>query len=297
MGTPLEGGRVFSNRPFLLDGQPIPPRGSEQFVRYRGVSPGYFRTMGIPLLKGRDFTYQDKPTLVAIVSESFARKYCDGREPIGLKCNQGEIVGVVGDCRDLSLDSPAEPRLYLPAYDYSSQSILVRGTGDPTALVGSVEAAALAVDKNQPVQSIQPLARILSESVSQRRSQTLLLGLLAAAAVALAAVGIYGVMASLVLERTHELGVRMALGAQARDVFRLVLRKGMWLAMFGAAIGLASALVLTRILRSSLFEISPTDPLALCVGTLLVMLMTLLACWLPAGRATRIQPLEALRHD
>jgi putative ABC transport system permease protein len=153
------------------------------------------------------------------------------------------------------------------------------------------------VDKHQPVQSIQPLSRILSESVSQRRSQTLLLGLLAAAAVVLAAVGIYGVIASLVLERTHEIGVRMAVGAQARDVFRLVLRKGMWLAIFGAAIGLAGALVLTRILRSFLFEISPTDPLALCFGTLLVMFMTLLACWLPAVRATRIQPLEALRHD
>ncbi|MBX3744795.1 MAG: ABC transporter permease [Verrucomicrobiae bacterium] len=297
MGVPLAGGRIFSNLPLLLEGQPVPAPGSEQFVRWRGVSPGYFSTTGIPLLKGRDFNDQDKPMVAAIVSEGFVRKYFDGREPIGLKCNLGEIIGVVGDCLDLSLDLPAEPRIYLPVYDFSTQAILVRSTGDPRALASAVEATVLALDKFQPVQSVQPLEQVLSESISQRRSQMVLLGLLASAALALAAVGIYGVMASLVIERTHEIGIRMALGARASDVFRLVVRNGMSLAMIGGVAGLIGTLALTPVLRSFLFGVNPMDPLTLIAGALLLTLVALLACWLPARRAAIVDPMVALRRE
>ena len=279
----------------------------------RWASPEYFQTMGIALLSGRDFNDADvEGTLpVAVVDESFARRFYPNEDPIGKRIKRGgpqstrpwkTIVGVVRSVRNQRLDVTSLPQAYFPVLQEADEmynlSFAVRsGGGDPLALAQSVRAAVLTVDRNQPVFDIKPLRQIVADSVALRRLALLLLSVFAVVALLLAAAGIYGVMAYAVTQRTHEIGVRMALGAQARDVLRLVVRQGLKLALCGVALGLVAALALTRLIKMLLFGVSATDPLTFGLIALLLTAVALLACLIPALRATKVDPLVALRSE
>jgi predicted permease len=282
-------------------------------VEMRWASPAYFQTMGISLLRGRDFNDADaEGTLpVAIVDESFARRFYPNGDPIGKRIKRGgprstrpwkTIIGVVRSVRNQRLDATSLPQAYFPVFQEADEmynlSFAVRASeGEPAALAQSVRAAVSEVDRNQPVFDVKPLRQIVVDSIALRRLALLLLSVFAAVALALAAAGIYGVMAYAVTRRTHEIGVRMALGARGSDVLRLVVRQGLNLALCGVGLGLAVALVLTRLMESLLFGVSATDPLTFAGIALLLLVVAIVACWIPARRATKVDPLVALRCE
>jgi putative ABC transport system permease protein len=279
----------------------------------RWASPGYFQTMGIALLRGRDFNNADAEGMlpVAIVDESFARRFYPNEDPIGKRIKRGgprsarpwkTIVGVVRSVRNQRLDATSLPQAYFPVFQEAGEmynlSFAVRASeGEPAALTQSVRAAVLEVDRNQPVFDVKPLRQIVADSIALRRLALLLLSVFATVALALAAAGIYGVMAYSVTQRTHEIGVRMALGAARGDVVRLVVRQGLKLALCGMALGLAVALAMTRLMEALLFGVSATDPLIFAGIALLLLCVALLACWVPARRATKVDPMIALRSE
>ncbi len=293
-----------------IEGQP------EDTTRYqpaggRIATPGYFRTMGIPFISGRDFAERDdlKSTPVIIINETLAQLYFPNQNPIGKRINPGvgvtgvkplrEIIGVTRSVRHRGLEKEPRPEYYLPqaqAPDFVLTTV-VRTAGDPLAIVGAVRNEVRALDSELPVYSVKTLDQYFAESVAQPRFNTLLLALFAGVAMILTAVGLYGVIAYSVEQRTREIGVRMALGAQTGDVLRLIVGQGMKLAMLGVAIGLVTALALTRLMKGLLFGVSASDPLTFAVITLLLMLVALLACWIPARRATKVDPMIALRCD
>jgi putative ABC transport system permease protein len=294
-------------------GLPMKPEALSVETEMRWASPGYFQTMGIALLSGRDFNDADaEGTLpVAIVDESFVRRFYPNGDPIGKHIKRGgpqstrpwkTIVGVVRSVRNQRLDATSLPQAYFPVYQEADEmynlSFAVRSSGgEPLALAQSVRAAVLAVDRNQPVFDVKPLRQIVADSIALKRLALLLLSIFAVVAVLLAAAGIYGVIAYVITQRTHEIGVRMALGAQTRDVLRLVLGQGLTLTCVGVALGWLAALGLTRLLEKLLYGVSATDPLTFGgVGALLVA-VALLACYLPARRAMKIDPMVALRHE
>jgi putative ABC transport system permease protein len=279
----------------------------------RWASSGYFQTMGITLLSGRDFNDADGEGTqpVAIVDESFARRFYPNEDPIGKRIKRGglqsthpwkTIVGVVRSVRNQRLDATSLPQAYFPVFQEAGEmfnlSFAVRASGDePLALTQSVRAAVLAVDRNQPVFDVKPLRQIVADSIALKRLALLLLSVFAAVAVLLAVSGIYGVMAYVVTQRTHEIGVRLALGAQIKDVLRLVVRQGMKLALCGVTFGLVAAFAFTRLLKTLLFEVSATDPMTFLGITMLLLFVALVACLVPARRATKVDPMIALRHD
>jgi len=282
-------------------------------VEMRWASPAYFQTMGIALLRGRDFNDADvEGTLaVAVVDESFARRFYPNEDPVGKRIKRGgprstrpwkTIVGVVRSVRNQRLDIASLPQAYFPVLQEADEmynlSFAVRASGgEPSALTQSVRAAVLEVDRNQPIFDVKPLRQVVADSIALRRLALLLLSVFAAAALALAAAGIYGVMAHAVEQRTHEIGVRMALGARGGDVLRLVVRQGLMLALCGVALGLAVALALTRLMEALLFGVSATDPLTFVGIALLLLAVALAACWIPARRATKVDPMIALRCE
>jgi putative ABC transport system permease protein len=282
-------------------------------VEMRWASPAYFQTMGIALLRGRDFNDADAEGTppVAIVDESFARRFYPNEDPIGKRIKRGgsrsanpwkTIVGVVRSVRNQRLDMASQPQAYFPVLQEADEmynlSFAVRASGgEPSALTQSVRAAVLAVDRNQPIFDVKPMRRIVADSIALRRLALLLLSVFAAVALALAAAGIYGVMAFAVTQRTHEIGVRMALGARGSDVLRLVVRQGLKLALCGVALGLVVALALTRLMEALLFGVSATDPLTFVGIALLLLAVALAACWIPARRATKVDPMIALRCE
>jgi putative ABC transport system permease protein len=303
---PLSGAMAFVD--FTIDGKPAAP-GKDQSTHFRAISPAYFRTMGIPLLKGRDFTEQDdeRATNVILINDTLARRHFPGEDPIGrrLTISYGdepalrEIVGVVGDVkhRGLTNESGSEVYVPLPQLPHSAMNIVTRATGDPLNLVAAVRNEAFAIDRNQPVANIRTMEQYLADSVARPRFNTVLLGLFAALALALAIVGIYGVMSYFVAQRTHEIGIRLALGARPYDVSRMVVRQGISLTMNGLAIGLTLAFATTHLLTNSLYGVGTTDPLTFVVISSLFALVALLACYLPARRATKVDPLVALRRE
>jgi len=271
------------------------------------VTPRYFHTMGIPLLQGRDFTEQDRggAPLALIVSEAFARRFWPNENPIGKRFRPGTfdsfgtVVGVVGNVRQVSLDNEGGPAFYFSHGHIGMPGlvVVVRTVAPPETLTAALRAQVHALDHDLPVYNVRAMEQFVSNAAGQPRFQTLLLGLFSAVALLLAAIGSYGVMAYAVTERTHEIGVRMALGAQASDVLRLVVRQGMMLSLVGVAIGLALAFGLTRFLRSLLYQVSPTDALTFALIPVLLIGVTLLACYVPARRATKVDPMVALRCE
>jgi predicted permease len=275
------------------------------FAAYMRVSPAYFETMGIALLQGRAFEERDRTRRVAIVSEKTARQLWPGANPIGKRFREdesrpfAEVIGIVADVRTLSLEGDPGLMVYQPYWQESSSrsTIVVRTNLDPEAIGPALRAAVREIDREMPIPRVMTMQAIVSESVANRRFQLSVVTLFALCAVALASIGIFGVISHLVAQRTSEIGLRMALGAQASDLRRLVLGQGLRPVFVGLAIGAAGALAAGRALRSLLFGVSPTDPAIVFGAVALLMTCAVAACYLPAQRATRIDPLKALRAE
>ncbi|HEX5707633.1 MAG TPA: ABC transporter permease [Pyrinomonadaceae bacterium] len=310
MNLPLGGSRM--NRGFVVEGRPEARADENVTVDYQVVSRDYFETMRIPVRSGRGFTDADTPESprAALVSESMARKYFPGEDPVGKRIAFGDakraeswrtIVGVVGDVRHASMDAQPFPGAYtLYGQDKESWSrvaFVVRTEADPKGLAAAVRREILAVDPQQPVSNIQTMEETLSASIKRPRFVTALLGVLASVALALAVVGIYGLMSYTVTERTHEIGVRMALGAQTRDVLRLIVGEGLWLTVAGVGCGLVGALILTRLMSKLLYGVSATDAATFAAVSLVLATVALVACFIPARRATKVDPMVALRYE
>ncbi|HEU0177191.1 MAG TPA: ABC transporter permease [Blastocatellia bacterium] len=306
---PLAGGDWAEE--VTLEGRDAAPSGTPLPAEVNAVTPRYFQTMGIPMLAGRDFTEQDRGAFwlgespwTLIVNETFARRYWPNENPIGKRFRFGDnvfgtVIGVVGDVRSQSLEREARPAFYVSHghFSWPALTIVVRASAPPEAMTAALRAQVYALDHDLPVYNIRPMEQIVSNAAGQPRFQTLLLGLFGAAALLLAAIGIYGVMAYAVTQRTREIGVRMALGARTRDVLRHVLWQGMKLVLTGATLGLAGAFVAARALKSMLFGVSPADPLTFAAVTVFLALVAFAACWIPARRATKVDPLVALRAE
>jgi predicted permease len=276
----------------------------------RIASVGYFETMKIPLISGRFFTEQDKADSmeVAIIDEKMARQYWPDSDPIGKRLKWGDadsdapwqtIVGVVGNVKQYALDTDSRVAFYSPHQQNLSSAMymVARTTADPISLAAAVTKEARDLDPNVPVFDIKSMEQLLSESLARRRFAMLALGLFAAVAMVLAVIGIYGVMSYAVAQRTREIGIRMAMGARTGDVLRLIVAQGMSLAGIGVALGLAGAVALTRVMASLLFGVSATDPVTFTVIALLLAGVALLACYIPARRATKVDPMIALRYE
>ncbi len=276
----------------------------------RAASVGYFETMKIPLIRGRFFTEQDvKESMQAvIIDENMARAYWPGAAPLGRRLKMGgvnskapwlTVIGIVGNVKHYALDADSRVALYLPHLQFpaGSLSVAVRTTTDPLSLAAAVTREARAIDPNVPIYNVKSMEQWLAASLARRRFAMLALGLFAVVAMLLASVGIYGVMSYTVAERTREIGIRMAMGAQTRNVIKLVIGQGMMLAGVGVGIGLAGAVGLTRVMKNLLFDVSASDPLTYFVIALLLAGVALLACYLPARRAAGVDPLVALRHE
>jgi putative ABC transport system permease protein len=297
--------------PFADEGQPPSPGQSFPLDEQLLVSPDYFRTLGIQQRAGRAFTDADDANApqVVIINEALARQYFPNQDPVGKRLQTGDysptgpwltIVGVVADVKYSGLNEAAQPALYTPFQQnlwWRSMYLAVKAVGDPLGLVNSVRNEVWALDRDLPVSQIKTMDQLMSEAVAESRAYTLLLGALGAVALLLAAVGIYGVMAYAVTQRTHEIGVRLALGAQSGAVLRLVVGAGMKLALLGMAIGLLAAFALTRLMSRLLFGVSATDPVTFALIALLLMGVALLACYLPARRAMKVDPMIALRCE
>ena len=292
---------------FRIEGRPEPEAGKEMIINTRAVSPDYFKTLGIDLTKGRDFSNRDSSDApaTAIINTDLARLYFPGEDPLGKRItfDDGEswmsIVGVIGDVKQLGLDSNAKPEVYFPYLQVASSemSVVVRTTADPLNLTAAVKSEIQKIDKDLPVGNGETMQQLLAMSISGRRFNMLLLTVFAVVALALAVVGIYGVMSYAVTQRTQEIGIRMALGARAIDVLKLVVKNGMSLALIGVAIGLAGAFALTRLLASLLFQVTPTDRTTFAGVAVSLIAVALLACYIPARRATKVDPLVALRNE
>ena len=305
LSLPLGGDTFNVGRGLIREGRPMTPE-EQTNALYLPVTPDYFQTLQIPLQAGRAFTDQDnlESTKVVIVNETMAQRLWPGESPIGRRFTiwrdekfPREVVGVVGDTKE-SLDKEAGNQMYVPyAQDptWGSLSLVVRTTGEPTALAGSVREAIRSVDKAVPNYNLKTMNDVISASAAPRRVPMLLLSAFAGVAMLLAMLGIYGVTSYYVTQRTHEIGVRMALGAQVVDVLRLVLRRAMVLAAIGITIGVAGAVAVTRYLTSLLFGVKPIDVVTFVGVAVILALVVLVACLVPARRATRIDPLEALR--
>jgi len=298
---------------FTIEGRPPIPKESEPSTEYRIVTPRYFDSMGMSILSGRDFADTDtrQSPNVVVINDVFARRHFAGENPLGHRLKlQGQardpllIIGVVRDARDIWLDEQATPEIYVPflqdplGTEYPrSMTIVARTKSDPGAIAGGLRAAVTSVDKSLPVYAIKPMTEYLRDSLSRRRFNLILLSIFSGVALALAAVGIYGVISYGVSQRTHEMGIRMALGAKPRDVLRLVVRQAMLLALAGVGVGLLAAWALTRLMKSLLFNVGVTDPLTFVAIAVLMTFTALLACLIPARRATKVDPLIALRYE
>jgi putative ABC transport system permease protein len=300
----------FDRRSVQIETNPV-PRGHEADADTYIVTPGYLRTMQIPLLKGRGLTAQDaaEGEPVALVSETFARRYWPNGDPLGkrIKFPGSEarpqpwrtIVGLVRDVKHYGVDKESTMQLYLPEAQYpvSWLTLVVRTAGDPAQALNAVRHEIRSIDPDQAVFKVATVDGLLAEGIARRRFVMLLLAVFASLALVLAASGIYGVMAYLVAQRTFEIGLRMALGAQAGDVLKLIIGQGLKLAVGGVAIGLVGALALTQLLKTLLFGVSATDPRTYVVIAALLLTVALMACWIPARRAATIDPLAALRCE
>jgi predicted permease len=321
---PLNGG---TNGTITLYGKPTNTDNSSEWVEMHGIAPGYFETMDIPLLAGRKLTEEDTDRALALdtalwehhmaletqtaiypvdIDRAMARMFWPGKNPIGQRFSYGgsngpwmEVVGVVGDTRQWGLRVRPRPEEYQP-FDGSTccGTILVLHTAlPPQSLVAEVRQQVAALDHDLPLFAIRTMEQLVAQETAGARTQGLLVGLFAGLAVLLAAVGIYGVMAYLVAQRTQEIGIRMALGAHRSDVLRLVVGRGLKLTLIGVAIGNAAALGLTRFLSSLLYEVKPTDRVTFIAVSMILTTVALLASYIPSRRATKVDPMVALRYE
>jgi putative ABC transport system permease protein len=294
-----------------IEGVPQTTLASSGSVEFKAVTPGFLQTLGMHLLRGRDFAKTDiKGSLqVAIINEAMVRRYWPDRNAIGKRLSFGtdksgkpiwvEIVGIVNDTRDTSLNATPEPQIFQPLWQHPTDGIdfYLRTSQDPASLAPAAQSQIWALDHDQPVANLSTMDVAISEDVAEPRFRTLLLGLFAGLGLALSLIGIYGVISYSVSQRTHEIGIRMALGAQPRDVMRNVLWDGLKLTLAGLAIGLIAAFALTRLMMSLLFEVKPTDPVTFVGVTILLGAVSLAACYFPARRAMRVDPMVALRYE
>jgi putative ABC transport system permease protein len=302
-----------NNGGITIEGRPEPPPDEIPIVITRTVSADYFRTMNIPVLKGRPFSPQDTPDTmgVVIISETTARQFWPGEDAIGKRIKMGgfnsdapwlSVAGIVEDVRQFELDIDPKPQVYFPytqmAYAFLAPRDLVVRTGvDPLSLAAAVRSEVWAIDKDQPVSNIATMEQILTDSVAKQRFSTLLLTIFAAVALVLAAVGIYGVISYSVTQRTHEIGIRMALGASSKDVLKLIVWQGFKLVSVGVTIGLVLAFILTRLMQSLLFGVSATDPVTFAAISAVLVTVAMLASYIPARKATKVDPMVALRYE
>jgi putative ABC transport system permease protein len=306
-GLPVEGWEGWG---FVTEENPSPPANEEPDGNYQVIGPDYFRTMGIPLRQGRFFSREDtqQSMRVVIVNEELARRQWPGQNPLGkhMKVNENgkpwlTVVGVVGNVRTQWPWPDFFQEFYLPytqyPWDLAPRSLVVRTSMNPTSLAAAVQREVAALDKDQPVSDVRTLEHVVGEALGPQRFAMMLLGAFAALALVLASIGIYGVMAFAVSQRTHEIGIRMALGALGGNVLGMVVGEALVLALAGAGIGLAGALGLTRLLSSLLYNVSPSDPLTLALVCLVLLGVSALASYIPARRATRIDPIVALRYE
>jgi putative ABC transport system permease protein len=307
---PLSGDSL--NHDFVIDGRPPIAPGDEPSVETRSIIGDYFRTMQIPLHSGRDFgpqDFEDKAPLVGIANDALVRQYFPKEDPLGKRVRFVRnpriewitIVGVVGDVKHFGLDLPEQPGLYSPYPQANAwkrwMTIVARTQSDSASMTAAIKQQIWKVDSRLPVTRVETMEEVSAASFAARRFNMLLLTIFSSLALVLAAVGVYGVMSYAVTQRTQEIGLRMALGAQIGDVVKLVLRGGLWLAFTGVILGLGGALALTRLMRSLLFAVEPTDFATFAVVTGCLLGTALLACYLPARRATRVDPLVALRYE
>jgi putative ABC transport system permease protein len=290
----------------------LPKPGSYPHPDVHEVSPGYVSTLGIPLERGREFTDADNEhaPLVAMINTTLARQFFTHEDPIGKRLMFGRpsakkapqwitIVGVAGDTRLYGLANPARLEVYLPLrQDASSEMTLIVKSGtEPAALTSAIRSAIASIDKEQPIFGIATMQQLVKDSVSGRRITLILLGVFGALALVLGAIGIYGVIAYSVAQRTHEIGIRMALGARRGDVLGMVLAQGAKIAGAGVLIGIIASFGLTRLMTNLLFSVSPADPATFTAVAIVLVLAALLACYVPARRTLRVDPMNALRHE
>ncbi|HVR96529.1 MAG TPA: ABC transporter permease, partial [Thermoanaerobaculia bacterium] len=308
---PLSGQRFVLT--FAVEGRPAPAPNEEPNANIRTASPDYFKTVQIPLIKGRVFTDQDIETSlpVLLVNQTMAKQIWPGEDPLGKRITFDDatdpeaewrtVVGVVGDVRHGTLNEDGGSEAYWPQFQapFQSASIVVRaaGAGNPERLAGAVRQTVRALDPDLPVDEIRPFDEVVSEALSQSRFKTVLLGLFAAIALVLAAVGVYGVISYSVTQRTHEIGIRMALGAERTSVLRMVVRQGMVLVLTGVGVGVVLAWMASRYLETQVYGVSTSDPATFVAVPLVLAGVSLLANYLPARRATTVDPLEALRYE
>lgn len=307
---PLPFSNSNASTGFVVEGAPAVALADRPDVGERAVTPAYFETMGIPILKGRSFTAQDRDNTphVIIVNEALASRYWPNQDVIGKrlgfeedpsKQSWREIVGVVGNVKHQGLEAEAKPEVFFPYQQLprNFMSVVVRTSSDPMSMIPAIRGQVFNLDKDQPAFDIMTMDQRLAKSVATSRFVMLLLGAFSVLALGLAALGLYGAMAYLVSQRTQEIGLRMALGARRIDVFKLVVGKGMRLAIIGTAIGLVASLALTRVMGTLLFEVTPTDALTFVIVSVVLLIVALLACYIPARRATNVDPLTSLRYE
>ena len=307
---PLSGERFSIS--FQIEGREVPEK-DEPSGDFFTTGVGYFRTMGIPILKGRDFNDNDRhgSTPVMIITDTFARQYFPNEDPIGKRIRPGistiededspmrEIVGVVGDVRNRGLDKQPRVAYYVPhtQVPLSQMVVVVKTTNEPHGLISGATKDVAAMDPDLPLFLVKTMEEYLSASVATPRFNTTLLSIFAGVALVLTIVGLYGVMSYSVAQRTNEIGIRIALGAQGRDVLMMIVKQGSRLILIGLAIGLAGAYALSRLVESLLFGVSAKDPFTFVAVATLLGIVALLACYVPAWRATKVDPIEALRCE
>ena len=299
-------GELDSAGTFRIEGDQNVNWANDPQAEWKSVTPNYFNAIGVPLLKGRAFSEYDTSQSPAtiLINETLARRFIPGEDPIGKHLitfgRPHEIAGVVGDARQGALNLPPSPEIYFPNTQraFGQQvSLVVRTNVDPASLGDAVRRAAQSVNPDAPVFRVRTMREVIAGSMAQERFNTILMTLFAVVAMLLGAVGLYGVMAYSVTQRTREIGIRVALGARRADVLRLVIRQGLRLVALGLALGLMAALALTRLMKRLLFEVSATDPMTFAGVALLLALVALLACWIPARRAANVDPMVALRCE
>jgi putative ABC transport system permease protein len=311
MGLPLSGLDFIIS--FEVKGRPPVPPAQQPAMQVRVATPDYFDTIGIPLRRGRMLTDDDTAGAprVALITESAARQYFPNEDPIGKTITLGwgrgpgtgraggEVVGIVGDVKDAGLNEPDPPQIFLPyrQWPVESMTLLVKTAVPPTSLTEAIRTEVYAVDSNLPVSNVSTLEAIVAKSISQQRFYMLLLTVFASVALVLAAIGIFGVLSYAVSQRTREIGIRMALGAQGGSVVRLIVRQAMILVACGVGAGLALGLLLSQTMAKMLFAITPTDPATYAVVSVTLAAVALFASYLPARRATRVDPIVALRAE